>query len=64
MSTATPLAYTLTEAAQAAGVSKRTLQRALAAGDLTARYPTRRPVVLAEDLRAWLESTPSEPPAA
>lgn len=31
-------------------------------GDLTVRYPTSRPVVLADELRDWLESQPSERP--
>jgi len=54
------IAFTLAEAAIASGVSTRTLQRAIADYSLPARYPTARPVILAEDLRAWLSASPSE----
>lgn len=57
-----PLAYTIPDAAAASGVSDKTLRRAIAKGDLPVRYPTARPVVLADDLHAWLANTPTEPP--
>lgn len=55
-----PIAYTIPGAAEASGVSPDVIRRAIRAGNLTARYPTSRPVVLADDLRAWLASTPTE----
>lgn len=57
-----PLAYTLADGAAACGISERVLRRAIDRGDLTVRYPTSRPVVLADELRDWLESQPSERP--
>jgi len=61
---AAPLAYTIEDAAAAAGVSKSTLNRAIANGDLTRRYPNRIPVITATELAAWLESLPLEKPVA
>ena len=54
------IAFNLVEAAQATGVSDKTIRRAVACGDLPVKYPTSRPVVMADDLRAWVESAPSE----
>ena len=59
-----PLAYTIEDAAAAAGVSKSTLNRAIANGDLIRRYPNRIPVIMASELNAWLESLPLEKPGA
>ena len=59
---AAPLAYTIEDAAAAAGVSKSTLNRAIAAGDITRRYPNRNPVIMADELAAWLESLPVDKP--
>ena len=53
------LAYTISDAAVAVGVSERVIRRALASGDLTAKYVTSRPVILADELRAWVEAAPS-----
>lgn len=61
MSVAKPkLAYSIKEAAEACGVSVDTIRRAITANDLIARYPTSRPVVDADELRAWLASKPTE----
>jgi hypothetical protein len=54
------LAYDVSEAARVAGVSVDTLRRAMKKGDLSARYPTSKPVILRTELEAWLLSTPSE----
>lgn len=54
------VAYTVTEAAEAAGVSEMTLRRAYRSGALTLRYPTSRPVVMKSDLEAWLAACPTE----
>lgn len=59
---AAPLAYTIEDAATAAGVSKSTLNRAIASGDLTRRYPNSKPVIMADELAAWLESLPLDKP--
>lgn len=55
--TAAPLAYSITDAAKAAAVSDKTIRRAIAAGDLPVAKPTSRPVVMRDDLLAWLQST-------
>lgn len=55
----TKLSYTLTEAAEAVGVSKRALQAAHANGDLEFHYPTSHPVVLHDDLLAWVACSPT-----
>lgn len=56
------LAYTLDEAAAASGVSRTTINEALAKGSLVATYPTSRPVILAADLQDWLDTLPNEAP--
>jgi hypothetical protein len=58
------LAYTIEEAAVACGVSVRTLNRAIARGDITRKYPTSYPVIMADELHAWLESLPVDKPVA
>lgn len=55
------LAYNLNEAAAATGYSTSTLRIAIRRHDLIARYANTRPVILAEELRDWLESLPTEP---
>lgn len=57
-----PLAYTIADAAAAVGVSDRVIRRAIDKGDLTVRYPTSRPVILADELREWLATLPSKAP--
>ena len=54
------LAYSIAEAASAVGVSKDTIQRAIATGDLAVRYVGSKRVVLADELGAWLHALPSE----
>ncbi len=55
-------AYSIAEAAEATGVSDRTIRRAIEAGDLAVRYPTSRAVIPVDELRAWIESKPSQRP--
>lgn len=57
------LAYTYEQAAEAVGVSARTLRRFVDRGDLAAKYINTKPVILASELEAWLESLPSEGPS-
>lgn len=47
-------------AAAATGISVDVLRRAIRAGDLVAHYPTSKPLILADDLRAWIASAPTE----
>ena len=53
------VAYDLASAAEACGVSTRTLQRAIADGNLTAHYPTTKVSILRTDLEAWIVSAPT-----
>ena len=59
-----PLSYSIAGAAEATGYSERTIHLAIAAGDIQRRYATSKPVILASDLRDWLESLPTEKPGA
>jgi len=56
------LAYTIPEAAEAAGISVSSLRRHINNKNLTVRYPTKTPVILAEELNAWLLALPTEAP--
>jgi predicted DNA-binding transcriptional regulator AlpA len=54
------IAVTIDEAAAMAGVSRSVIKRALSTGDLIARYPSTRPVIFVDEIRAWLEACPTE----
>jgi hypothetical protein len=57
-----PLAYSREGAAKACGVSLDVIKEAMATGRLTVHYPTageRKVVILATDLLAWIESSPT-----
>jgi excisionase family DNA binding protein len=56
------LAYGVGAAAEAAGVGRDTLYRAIARGELTARKVGARTVILADELRRWLASMPAIKP--
>jgi excisionase family DNA binding protein len=56
------LAYSLQDAADAVGIGLRTLQALIAKGDIIAVYSGRKPLVTADELKAWLGRLPSEPP--
>lgn len=61
MSVAKPkLAYSVAEAAEATGYSPTTIRQAIKSRTLIARYRNSKPVVMAEDLNAWLEDAPTE----
>ncbi|HZU78110.1 MAG TPA: helix-turn-helix domain-containing protein [Dehalococcoidia bacterium] len=50
-----PLALGLDGAADAIGVSKRTIQRAIAAGELPVARVGKRTLIRTEHLRQWLD---------
>jgi hypothetical protein len=58
-----PLAYTLAGAAEATGYSLSIIKQVIDKGDLTRRYANRKPIILATELQAWLDSLPYEPPS-
>lgn len=53
-----PLAYSIEAACEAVGIGRSALYEELRSGALRARKFGRRTVILAEDLRAWLEALP------
>lgn len=55
-------AYTLDGAAAYCGVSRDVIDEEIRKGNLIARYPTSRPVILREELDEWLASLPTEKP--
>lgn len=62
--TATPVAFApvavgIEDAAALVGMSVDTIRRAIRANALIAHYPTKRPVILVDDLRTWIESAPT-----
>lgn len=59
-----PLALTVTEAAQASGLSRTALYEALNRGDLLARKAGRRTLIGYDDLQTYLASLPTYPVAA
>jgi excisionase family DNA binding protein len=52
-------AYTIAQAAKAAGIGRSTLYAELSAGKLQARKLGRRTLILASDLSCWLSSLPT-----
>ncbi|MEA5453253.1 helix-turn-helix domain-containing protein [Sinomonas sp. JGH33] len=55
-------AFNVQQAAELCGVSPDVIRRAIARGDLIARYPSSRPIVEASELDTWLDRLPTEPP--
>lgn len=53
------IAYEQPEAARRVGLSVRVLSDAISAGDLVAHYYGRKPLILRDDLVAWVQSLPT-----
>jgi excisionase family DNA binding protein len=58
----TQLAYSILEACEAARVGRTNLYEALRSGQLRAVKRGKRTLILADDLREWLESLPALTP--
>jgi len=56
------IAFSIEEAAAATGYSSDTIRRAIRNSEMVARYANSKPVVMASELTAWLESKPTEAP--
>jgi excisionase family DNA binding protein len=56
------MALTVDQAAKVTGLSRDSLEGARDREELPFRYPGRKPLLLPEDLRAWLASLPTTPP--
>lgn len=54
------LAYTRAAAAEAVGISVRGIDKELKEGRLGCRYYGTKPLIPADELKAWLDSLPSE----
>jgi len=57
-----PLAYSVTEACEAARIGRTSLYEAIRTGELRAVKRAKRTLILADDLRRWLQSLPPVTP--
>jgi excisionase family DNA binding protein len=58
----TQLAYSILEACEAARIGRTNLYEVIRSGQLRAVKHGKRTLILADDLRAWLESLPALTP--
>ena len=60
----TPLAYSIAQACEIANIGRTSIYKAISTRQLIARKNGRRTVILAEDLRLWLQDLPAKTPQA
>ena len=60
----TPLAYSIEQACEIANIGRTSIYDAIKSSKLIARKNGRRTVILAEDLRLWLQDLPARTPQA
>ena len=53
------ISVTRDQAADLVGLSKDTVVRAVRAGELVEHYVSAKPVILVDDLRAWITAAPT-----
>lgn len=56
------ISYSVAQAAEAVGLSERTVRDAIKDSYLTARYLNTKAIIRHEDLEAWIDKLPSESP--
>jgi excisionase family DNA binding protein len=54
----TPLAYSVAQACEIANIGRTSIYEAISSRELVARKHGRRTVILADDLRRWLQNLP------
>jgi len=54
----TPLAYSIAEASEISRIGRTSIYEAISSRELVARKYGRRTVILADDLRRWLQNLP------
>ena len=54
------ISVTIPAAAKLTGISVQSIRRAIDKGDLVPRYPTTRPVLMWDEVKAWVDSAPTE----
>jgi excisionase family DNA binding protein len=58
----TPLAYSIAEASEVSRIGRTSIYEAISSRELIARKHGRRTVILADDLRRWLQNLPVTSP--